>query len=79
MQAKQMGLHANLTSRGQGYAPMPSAAVSAHRALTCVRLLSTVSKMGAPIEMSVPGELASWLDLHTHHISSPGASTCCVP
>ncbi len=31
--------------------------------LTCVRLLSTVSKTGAIMEKSVPGELSSWLDL----------------
>ena len=31
--------------------------------LTCVRLLRTVSKTGAIIEKSVPGELSSWLDL----------------
>ena len=30
---------------------------------TCVRLLSTVSKTGAIMEKSVPGELSSWLDL----------------
>ena len=31
--------------------------------LTCVRLLSTVSKTGAIMEKSAPGELISWLDL----------------
>ena len=29
-----------------------------------MRLLSTVSKTGAIMEKSVPGELSSWLDLH---------------
>ena len=54
--------------------------------LTCVRLLSTVSKTGAIMEKSVPGELSSWLDLrrfarsqHVQGTQKAGEGRLCPP